>query len=181
MHALGRRSVILIGFALCAAARADVVYFTESSAARGFTYATIEGGFGGTGQYGCGVALCDLDNDGDDDLLATGGSPSIVLYRNNGAGFFTNVTSGAGLGAPSKPSGLVCADYDADGDLDVFLTRWLQPAILYRNNGGLTFTNVTSAAGISGTSGAGAGASFGDYDSDGDLDLAIAMRTLTLS
>jgi hypothetical protein len=185
MHALGRRSVILgvlsAASSLAAAARAEVVYFTESAAARGFVYSNLEGMFGGTGQYGCGVALCDLDNDGDDDLIATGGSPSMVLYANNGAGYFTNVTSTAGLGAPTKPSGLVCADYDGDGDLDIFLTRWLQPAILYRNNGGLNFTNVTSAAGITGTSGAGAGSSFGDFDGDGDLDLAIAMRTLTLS
>lgn len=181
MHALGRRSVILVAISLAASARADVVHFTESAAARGFVYSNLEGMFGGTGQYGCGLALCDLDNDGDDDLIATGGSPSIVLYANNGAGYFTNVTSTAGLGTPTKPSGLVCADYDGDGDLDIFLTRWLQPAILYRNNGGLNFTNVTSAAGITGTSGAGAGASFGDFDADGDLDLAIAMRTLTLS
>ena len=181
MHALGRRSVILVAISLAASGRADVMHFTESAAARGFVYSNLEGMFGGTGQYGCGVALCDLDNDGDDDLLATGGSPSMVVYANNGAGYFTNVTATAGLGAPTKPSGLVCADYDGDGDLDIFLTRWLQPAILYRNNGGLNFTNVTSAAGITGTSGAGAGASFGDFDADGDLDLAIAMRTLTLS
>ena len=185
MIASGRRASILQALALALAcdaiARADVVSFTESAAARGFTYSNLEGMFGGTGQYGCGVALCDLDNDGDDDLVATGGSPSMVLYANNGAGFFTNVTANSGFGAPTKPSGLVCADYDGDGDLDIFLTRWLQPAILYRNNGGLNFSNVTSGSGISGTSGAGAGSSFGDYDGDGDLDLAIAMRTLTLS
>ena len=86
MHALGRRSVILVVSSLAAAARADVVHFTESAAARGFIYSNLEGMFGGTGQYGCGVALCDLDNDGDDDLIATGGSPSMVLYANNGAG-----------------------------------------------------------------------------------------------
>jgi hypothetical protein len=181
MHASGRRSVILVVASLCASAHADVVFFTESAAARGIVYWNLEGMFGGTGQYGCGVALCDLDNDGDDDMIATGGSPSMVLFRNDGQGTFSNAIAGAGLGAPTKPSGLVCADYDADGDLDVFLTRWLQPAILYRNNGGLNFTNVTSAAGITGTSGAGAGASFGDFDADGDLDLAIAMRTQTLS
>ena len=48
------------------------------------------------------------------------------------------------------------------------------------NNGNLHFTNVTSAAGLSGNSGAGAGCSFGDYDGDGDLDLAIANRTGTM-
>lgn len=107
MHALGRRSVILgvlsAVSSLAAAVRADVVHFTESAAARGFVYSNLEGMFGGTGQYGCGVALCDLDNDGDDDLIATGGSPSMVLYANNGAGYFTNVTATAGLGAPTNP------------------------------------------------------------------------------
>ena len=68
--------------------------------------------------------------------------------------------------------GAAVADYDNDGDLDLFLTSF-GPDALYRNNGDGTFTDVTAAAGVSdplwSTS-----AAFLDYDRDGDLDLFVA-------
>jgi hypothetical protein len=162
-------------------ARAQMPSFTEEALARGLSYVVTDGQFDGGGQFGCGVALCDLDGDGDDDIVATGSlNGQIVLFANIG-GTFINRTSTSGLPAVSKVSGVVAADYDGDGDLDLFVTRWLQSAMLFRNNGNLNFTNVTSAAGLSGNSGAGAGCAFGDFDGDGDLDLAIANRTGTLS
>lgn len=162
-------------------ARADLPIFTESAVERGVDYVVADGSFGGLGQYGCGVLLCDLDNDGDDDLMGTGATtPSIALYANDGAGQFTSVTASSGITSHTQVSGIVAADYDGDGDLDIFVTRWLQSAVLYRNNGGLHFTNVTVTAGLGGNVGAGAGCSFGDFDADGDLDLAIANRTGTL-
>lgn len=179
------RWIVPSAFALCVlfgttVARAQMPSFTEEALARGLSYFVTEGMFDGTGQFGCGVALCDLDGDGDDDIVATGAmNGQIALFVNVG-GSFVNRTVGSGLPALVKVSGLVAADYDGDGDLDLFVTRWLAPAALFRNNGNLTFTNVTAAAGLSGNSGAGAGCSFGDYDGDGDLDLAIANRTGTM-
>lgn len=159
-------------------ARADGL-FVDEAAARGISYVVDQGAFGGGWQYGCGVAMCDLDADGDEDIVCMGSSRDpIALWENVGGGHFANRTATAGLGTPSKPSGIAAADYDADGDLDLCVTRWLGPARLFRNDGGLHFTDVTSAAGIV-TSGiaAGTGASWADYDGDGYVDLAIANRT----
>ncbi|MEY5061018.1 MAG: hypothetical protein RIS45_939, partial [Planctomycetota bacterium] len=160
-------------------AQGDGLSFTDEAVARGVAYVVTDGDFG-VAQFGCGVALVDLDNDGDDDIVATGAANGqIALFRNDGAGNFTNATAGSGLPAVAKASGLVAGDYDGDGDLDLFLTRWLSPAILFRNEGNLLFANATASALLTGISGAGAGSSFGDYDGDGDLDLAVAMRTGT--
>ena len=157
-------------------------HFTESAVARGVVYTVTDGIFGGSGQYGCGVALVDLDNDGDQDIVATGAATGqIGLFANDGTGQFTDRTAGSGLPSVAKASGLVAGDYDGDGDLDLFVTRWLQPAMLFRNEGGLLFANATASAQLTGISGAGAGSAFGDFDADSDLDLAIAMRTGSLA
>ena len=164
-------------------AAAQFPSFSDEAIARGLSYVVSDGMFDGGGQFGCGVALCDLDGDGDDDIVATGalgaGTTSIALFRNDG-GTFVNRTSTSGLTGATRVSGVVAGDYDGDGDLDLFVTRWLQPAILYRNQGNLAFTNATSSAGLSGNAGPGTGCSFADFDADGDIDLAIANRTGSL-
>jgi hypothetical protein len=85
---------------------------------------------------------------------------------------FTDVTERAGVGWREYGMGAAVADYDNDGDLDLFLTSF-GPEALFRNNGDATFTNVTVHAGVSdllwSTS-----AAFLDYDRDGDLDLFVA-------
>ena len=153
--------------------------FTEEAVARGINYVVTQGAFGGPGQYGCGLALCDLDGDGDEDVICTGGDdPTIALFENQGNGHFTDRSTSAGFGSPLKPSGIAAGDYDADGDLDIILTRWLGPPILFRNEGRMHFTNVTAAAGIvSAGLAAGAGASWADFDGDGWIDLSIANRS----
>ena len=166
--------------------------FVESASAAGliFTHDT-----GASGQYymaeqmGAGAALFDYDNDGDLDVfLVQGGAlgPSSKsratsrLFRNDlttGPGQrrtlrFTDVTDRAGVAWQGYGMGAAVADYDNDGDLDLFLTSF-GPEALFRNNGDGTFTDVTAAAAVSdplwSTS-----ASFFDYDRDGDLDLFVA-------
>jgi hypothetical protein len=175
---------VVAAFALVArpaSAGEGLPQFADEAVARGVSYVVTQGAFGGLEQYGCGVLLADLDGDGDDDIVLSGASDSrLGLFANNGLGHFIDRTLGSGLPSLNKPSGLVAGDYDGDGDLDILLTRWIAPAALFRNEGGLAFTNQTAAAGLGGMSGAGAGASFGDFDADGDLDLAVAMRTGTL-
>ncbi len=147
---------------------------------------------GSTGIVGLGenqqILFGDYDNDGDRDLfLAIWGSPN-YLYRNNGNGTFTDVTTAAGVGGDSTQS--TCAiwlDYDRDGLLDLYVCNYGwdgvgfppgtdQHNVLYRNNGNGTFTDVTATAGL-------ADADFRrplavlayDFDYDLDGDIVIAM------
>ena len=87
---------------------------------------------------------------------------------------FTDRTNEAGVPGDDVGNGIAFADYDNDGDLDLYVSADPHD-ILYRNNGDGTFTNVTVAAGIS-VRGDGVAAVFGDYDNDGDLDLYIAVN-----
>jgi enediyne biosynthesis protein E4 len=129
-----------------------------------------------------GAAFFDYDRDGDVDLYVTNGSsfeplapgshPTNRLYRNEGDGTFADVTAAAGVGDSSWSMGSVAADYDNDGDLDLYVTNYGGNK-LYRNGGDGTFADVSVAAGV-GHTGWGTGASFGDYDNDGDLDLYVA-------
>lgn len=168
--------------------------FVEAAAASGLTFTHVNGA---AGQYympelmGAGVALIDYDNDGDLDLFLVQGGPlgtaaragepeTSRLFRNdltNGRDghrqlHFTDVTARAGVGLRAYGMGTAVADYDNDGDMDLFVTSF-GPDTLFRNNGDGTFTDVTAAAGVSdplwSTS-----AAFLDYDRDGDLDLFVA-------
>jgi hypothetical protein len=127
----------------------------------------------------------DFDDDGDSDvlLIARGShSEAPALFRNEGDGTFSEVTSAAGL-VPSNFPGLggCVGDYDNDGDLDLFITGRgdifdQQRNALYRNNGDGTFTDVIADAGDlaeGGVSGLWTGNAFFDYDNDGDLDLYV--------
>jgi predicted nucleotidyltransferase len=140
----------------------------------GFTdiAAGLPGVSAGTAAWG------DYDDDGDLDVLlagAAGGGPLARIYRNEGAGTFTDIVAGLpGLSSSSAAWG----DYDSDGDLDLLLTGDTGTGFLtrvYRNDGGGTFTDI--AAGLPGVS-AGAVA-WGDYDNDGDLDLLLTGDTET--
>lgn len=129
---------------------------------------------------GGGVSLFDYDNDGDLDVyLVQGGDlaadakdqPSNQLFRNRGDGTFEDVTVAAGVGDNGFGQGCAAGDYDADGDIDLYVTN-VGPNTLYRNNGDGTFTDVTEKAGV-GDPGWGSSAAFVDYDGDGDMDLFV--------
>lgn len=124
--------------------------------------------------FGIGAAWGDYDNDGDLDLyLVNGNMGANKLFRNNGGGSFTDVTSGP-LGDASSGYGCAWGDYDNDGDLDLYLTNGGSPSNnkLFRNDGGGVFVDATSP--ILGDPSTGIGVAFGDYDNDGDIDLYVA-------
>ncbi len=141
---------------------------------------------GGTGEkyymetMGSGVCLFDYDNDGDLDAYFLQGSSlpgwdkKIILenklYRNDGKKW-TDVTEKAGVGDKNYGIGCACADYDNDGDTDLYVTNY-GPDVLYNNDGDGTFTDVTLDVGIDNPHWA-SSAAFFDSDNDGWLDLYV--------
>ncbi len=128
-----------------------------------------------------GAAFFDYDGDGDVDLYATNGArfdgfagqqpPRNWLYRNEG-GLFTEVGHAAGVADTSWSMGSTPADYDNDGDIDLYVANFGRNT-LYRNDGDGTFEDITGVAGT-GNQSWGTGCTFGDYDRDGDVDLYVA-------
>jgi hypothetical protein len=136
----------------------------------------------------------DLDNDGDQDFLLTHRS-SLSVFENKGGGAFSKIAT---QNTQSSTSAVSAADYDNDGDLDIFLSGYrpvsqtspedifanpvpyydaLNGAFnyLYRNEGGFVFSDATKNSGLdvkntrfSFTS------TWADYDGDGDMDLYVA-------
>jgi hypothetical protein len=96
-----------------------------------------------------------------------------ALYRNNGDGTFTDVTKKAGVGAEGLyGQGVAVGDYNNDGYPDLYVMGYGR-AILYRNNGDGSFTDVTAKAGVGDEGQWSSSAAFIDYDRDGHLDLVV--------
>ena len=129
-------------------------------------------------DHGSIVSMADYDNDGFMDIAMTGDGNAEALYKNMGNGTFVDVTSAAGIIPRANGKGLAWGDYDNDGLLDLYVARGhtsmggTAGGSLYRNNGDGTFTDVTTAAGLSSTANEWA-AVWGDYDNDGFLDLFV--------
>ena len=134
-------------------------------------------------SMGGGVGLFDCDNDGRLDVVVTNGSSvdryraggdlMVTLYRQGSDGKFTNVTEQAGLTVKSWGMGVAVADFDNDGNLDLFVTGYGH-SVLYRGLGSCKFEDVTEKAGLGGVTGMATGAAWGDYDRDGHVDLFIS-------
>ena len=94
-----------------------------------------------------------------------------ALYHNNKDGTFTDVTHQAGLGVEMYGIGVAVADYDNDGNDDIYITC-VGPNHLFRNLGDGKFADVTAKAGLA-RSGLLVSAAWFDYDNDGKLDLFV--------
>jgi hypothetical protein len=151
--------------------------FQEAAVERGIDY--VVPAASGAGR---GVAFVDLDGDGDADAVAVGAADGAVgLWENDGTGHFTDRSATAGVPPlVAGSSGVTAADYDNDGDLDLYFANWQVPNVLVRNEGDWTFTDVTAQAGV-GNPGASTGCCWGDYDGDGWLDLYVANITNTIN
>jgi hypothetical protein len=134
-----------------------------------------------TEQNGGGVALFDIDGDGQLDLYFVNGShfqeladlhnASNTCYRNTGEFRFQDVTHQANLTAFNFGQGCACGDYNNDGFIDLFVACF-GSSRLWRNNGDGTFREVTELA-LPGNEGFASSAAFADLDADGDLDLYV--------
>ena len=127
--------------------------------------------------YGSGIAWFDSDGDGDfdlylvnsGDLLEGRGESRDRLYRNEGARF-RDVSRETGLSGTAYGMGVAAADYDNDGDQDLYLTNWGADQLL--RNDGPAFADVTLQSGV-GNTGWSSSAVFADGDNDGHLDLYV--------
>jgi hypothetical protein len=137
---------------------------------------------------GPGCALFDYDGDGYLDVYFLNGcwlrevndnlgrdlrgKLANALYRNQGDGTFVDVTARAGVGDRGYGMGASAADFDDDGDLDLYVLNFGRN-VFYRNNGEGTFTDVTEQSGL-GDALWSLSAPWLDYDGDGDLDVYVA-------
>jgi len=171
-----------------------------------FTDVTEETGAAGQG-YGMGLAIGDVDTDGDPDIYLSNVGPNVLL-RNDG-GTFVDVTEVSGTGDAGWGASAAFIDGDLDGDLDLFVTNYLDwnpdteitcysplggedycsprnylsPArdVYFRNRGDGMFENATKQAGFDAAEGTGLGVTHADWNGDGRPDLFVAndgMRDL---
>jgi hypothetical protein len=160
------------------------IEFTDVSAQAGIRFKHNTGAFGKKylpETLGTGCAFFDYDNDGWQDILLVNsmdwpehktGKSFLALYHNNQDGTFTEVTRQAGVASEMYGIGVAVADYDNDGNEDIYITC-VGPNHLFRNLGGGKFADVTARAGV-GDPGFSTSAAWFDYDNDGKLDLFVA-------
>jgi hypothetical protein len=169
-----------------------------------FTDVTRKAGVADDDHVGAGTCFLDMDGDGDLDLFVAhyvrftyethrvarfNGYPAYVgpldyptttnrLYRNNGDGTFTDVSVESGIGAHKGAGmGMVCGDFDQDGDTDIFVGNDETGNFLFVNDGKGRFKEMGLLSGLAydfnGKAHGTMGAEWGDYDNDGWLDVFV--------
>ena len=119
------------------------------------------------------VNWTDIDNDGDLDLFVTNESnTNEAVYRNDGGGTFVKITTGILVNNAGNTMSSSWADYDNDGDLDVFLSNDGGSNALFRNDSAFVFTKITSDT-VSHPNAHSFSSAWSDIDNDGDLDLFV--------
>jgi len=175
---------------------APKVAFADATPGSGFEFTHVNGAQGKKylpETMGAGVVLFDADGDGLLDVYCVQGAewpgseklpqkPTGKLFKNLGGMKFKDVTAGSGLDVPFLGMGGCAADYDGDGDEDLFVTA-LGPYHLFRNEGGGKFHDVTKDACLATSTwkdkqgrehpGWSTSAAWLDYDCDGVLDLFV--------
>jgi len=169
-----------------------------------FTDVTQKAGVS-AGGWSVSAGFFDFDNDGHLDLFVTrymewnadhnkicGGDwhtycppaefppTTCILYRNRGDGTFENVSEPSGIAAKKgRALGATFADYDADGNTDIFVANDGMQQYLYHNNGNGTFTECALESGAALTADgkglSGMGTVFQDYDNDGRPDILVTV------
>jgi hypothetical protein len=132
-------------------------------------------------RYGLTAIWTDFDNDGKLDLFVTNDGQANYLYQGDGAGKFEDVALASGVaanedGAEQANMGVALGDYLHTGRMSLLLSHFdIEYAALYRNEGGMNFTDVSVASGIArGTQGyVGWGDAFVDFSNDGWEDFFL--------
>ena len=134
------------------------------------------------GYFGLGALFTDLDGDGLPDLFVANDSTPNLLYRNRGNAVFEEVGLLSGLafnahGVEQAGMGVAAGDYLNQGRLSLYVTHFSEEYnTLYRNDGDLNFTDVTTRSGLDQPTlpYVGWGTLFADFDNDGWLDIFVA-------
>ncbi len=170
---------------------ATLLHFTDITRSAGVQFMHETGAFGNKWMpetMGSGAGFFDYDNDGWVDLFLVNsaewpgherrGPSTSRLYRNRGDGHFEDVTQATGLDFTTYGMGVAFADYDADGDTDIYLTAVGDNKLL--RNDGSTFVDVARSVGVTGNSPSpedpaawSTAAAWVDVDRDGWLDLFV--------
>lgn len=139
------------------------------------TFEKVTGNIGLNNSNNCNKLLFgDFDQDGDLDLLA-GTKNGKLLFRNNGDGTFTENAAAMNLASDkSAVLNMDFADWDNDGDIDIFTLQDNGSIHLFNNNRHSNFNDVTNSAGLENPDFKGTALAIGDYNNDGTLDLLIA-------
>ena len=148
-----------------------------------FTDATDETGIAAGGGRSMQAVFSDFDNDNDLDLYVANDTTTNHIYRNDGGGAFTDVSAESWAADFRGSMGLTAGDYDADGDIDLFMSHWVdEENALYRNllkedvgTEQIRFVDesYTSLLAEESIKQIGWGTTLFDYDNDGDLDIFV--------
>ena len=165
------------------AAKRSSIQMEDVTAESGIDFVTTSGATPSTQILevkGGGIAIIDMDNDGDFDLFFPNGSlldqpskgPGARLYENLGGMRFRDITASSGIDHHAWSFGCAVGDYDADG-LDDMYVACIGADRLLRNLGAGRFVDVTEAAGLGKENLWGTSAAFADLDGDSDLDIYV--------
>ena len=157
-----------------------IVLAAGMASAQNFQNVTAVSGTGNIGLFSTNLAWGDYDADGALDLYATnwgtaGSNPINALYHNEGDGTFTDQAAQAGVDNNRNSTAAAFADYDNDGDLDLYVADFFDQDFLYQNQGDGTFAEVGRSRGLIDLINVGAVTSiaWGDYNGDGYLDVYL--------
>jgi len=181
--------LVLVGFALSAEPKLPV--FTDITDAAGIRFKHSYGDYEMDNiveAAGSGACVFDYNGDGLMDIYFVNGrwqkdvndnrgrelkdKLCNALYRNNGDGTFTDVAGQAGVLGHGMGFGCSAADFDNDGDVDLYVLNY-GPNEFFRNNGDGTFTDISAQSGLADPHWS-LSAPWIDYNNDGLLDVYVA-------